>query len=100
MKKPRLGQMLTVSKELKRENIYMKAERRYHEYVNRKWVEKKITPVECMIIGVRTMSNGFGSNNEDGMYYKPLEIVKSLIVVKSLNSKPFIAPYSEFINSL
>ena len=101
MKKPRLGQMLTVSKKYKRERMRRVGDITNHRiFINRKWVEKEIKPIECLVIGIRTLTNGYSSFDGVAQIYEQLEWIKSLIVVKSLSSKPFNVPYSEFINSL
>jgi hypothetical protein len=97
MEKPRLGQIITVSKIYKREKVRLVGDFTfYRKTMNRKWAEKEIKPVECMIIGIRTITNGIGLNSEEGMFYEQLEWIKSIVVVKSLSSKPFNVPYSEF----
>jgi len=101
MIKPRLGQMLTVSKELKRVRRRSIGDiRSYSKFVNRKWEEKHIKPIECMVIGIRTLTNGYSEWNGEQRMYEQLEWIKSLVVVKSLSSKPFNVPYSEFTESL
>ena len=100
MIKPRLGQILTVSKIYKRQRINRRLDSDWHAFVNRKWEETNIEPTECMIIGIRMLTNGYSEWNGEQRTYEQLEWIKSLVVVKSLSSKPFNVPYSEFINSL
>lgn len=57
------------------------------------WVEKEIAPVDCFIIGIRTISNGrTESDPEVGTMYEAREHMKAILVVRTLYSKPFLIP--------
>ena len=97
MKKPKLGQIIEVSKMLKRERVQIVGDFTiYRRFMNRKWIEKEIKSVECMVVGIRTLTNGYSEFDGEQRIYEQLEWIKSIVVVRSISSKPFNVPYSEF----
>jgi hypothetical protein len=101
MKKPRLGQVITVSKRLERKHIRRNIIDNSHKpFINRRWEGRDIKPIECVVIGIRTISNGYQEYDGEQFIYTAMEHIKAIVVVDSLYSKPFNVPYSEFIESI
>jgi len=80
----KLGQKITIDHKLKR--VVKPHPKPLHD--NKFWEKEKIKPKECILIGVRTLSNGV-SDYSEGTYYEPKEYFKAYLVVESLNRKPF-----------
>lgn len=88
-----LGKKITVSSHLRRRSEY-RQDSKINGYANtefKEWVESAFkTPKEVIIIGVRTLSNGYNVwEKELGNVYYHQTSVGALLVVEDLRSKPF-----------
>lgn len=96
MKTYRLGQKITCSIMYKRVSEYRNHPTdelawKIHWKV---WIQKAIKKQKVMVIGIRTLSNGVSHWNGDGegVSYEAKEFFKALLVVRTINSKPFLIP--------
>jgi hypothetical protein len=97
MDKIELGSPIEVSAYLKRRSEYRQDNkiRDYKQTEFKRWDECAFrTPKKVIVIGIRTLSNGYNLWDEDmGNVYYPQTYFKALLVVENLRSKPFyIAP--------
>lgn len=88
-----LGQKITVAACLRRRSEY-RSNREINEYREtefKEWVEQKFKePKEVMVIGLRTLSQGYNKwGNDTGNVYYPLSHFSAVLVVVNLRSKPF-----------
>lgn len=88
-----LGKKITVLRYMKRMSKYRldKTINEYKAVEFKEWWECHFkTPKEVIIVGVRTLSNGYNVwDSEAGNMYQPLTYFSALLVVEDLRSKPF-----------
>lgn len=57
---------------------------------NRKWSSIPIKETKVVVIGSRTLANGWvDGDRQEGFFFVPKEYIKALLVVKDLYTKPF-----------
>jgi hypothetical protein len=91
---PLLGEKIEFNCQLHRKKIYKENTSGYR----RRWkvweTVKFDTPMQGIVIGVRTISNGpTDFDSEAGYMYSPKEHFKALLVATTLHSKPILIPY-------
>lgn len=96
-----LGKRITVFRYLKRKSKY-KIDKSINEYKAtefKEWQDVDFkNPKEVMIVGVRTLSQGYNQWDSDmGNMYTPQSYFSALLVVENLRSKPFYIQNTDFI---
>lgn len=88
-----LGQKITITSILKRRSEY-RYDNKISDYKKtefKTWMEEQLkAPIEVVVVGVRTLSNGYNIWESDiGNVFFAQSHFKALLVVKNLRSKPF-----------
>lgn len=80
-----LGQKIIIDHKLKR--VVKPYDKPRHE--SKIWEKQKTETKECILIGIRTLSNGVSDYSDGYCTYEPKEYLKAYLVVESINRKPF-----------
>lgn len=88
-----LGQKIKIFHQLRRSSEY-RQDNKINEYGKtefKEWCESPLkSPIEVIVIGLRTLSNGYNVwEKEYGNVYHHQISVSALLVVETLRSKPF-----------
>lgn len=62
---------------------------RTREKDRKQWVERKIKPKQVMVIGKRTLRNGFIDYTEEYIAFSGTESFSAFLVVENMREKPF-----------
>jgi hypothetical protein len=94
-----LGQRVRFTNPMKRRSIHTRtigvdsticgAPYRHHQSINKEWYGNQFAPeAEGIIVGKRTLSNGYAQWEEYGTEYTPAEHFTAWMVVTNLHSAP------------
>jgi len=87
----KFGDKIIVNHRLRRKSSYGMT-RETSKY----WEEEKLTPIEAIVIGRRTLSNGISEwNGEIGIIYFPSKYFKAILVVTDMKNNPFYVKEKE-----
>jgi hypothetical protein len=90
--KYQLGQIIETDKYLKRVRTFRSIEKYPWGESLRNWETKMTVQKKVMIIGKRTLWNGYIYRKENCNIFVPLEQLTALLVVENLKSNPFYIP--------
>lgn len=89
-KEIKFGEKIKINHKLRRKEEYESYGKN-----TKTWKETPMDEIEVMVIGRRTLSNGFSELlGDDGIFYTPKEYFKALLVVKDMNTNPFYIKYN------
>lgn len=83
------GQKITINHKLKRIVKYNGAQND-----DKIWVKEAIEETEAIVIGIRTLSEGYRAYEEDmGFLYYPQKYIKALLVATDIRRNPFYVTF-------
>ena len=79
------GQKIIATHKLERGYKWVNEKKRGYKF----WRLKNIEPCEVMVIGKRTLSDGYSWWMEESMVYSPEKYFPAYLVVENMNENPF-----------
>ena len=85
----KLGQKVTVQSRMVRRGDYRFKVGGMGKALHKEWISVPIAPRECVVVGKRTIKNGYIDRHEDGAEWISEKFIPVFLVVESMNRVPF-----------